>query len=96
MSTQRDTTAFNSIWRFGDHAAVPVLGHVLPDRAAAGFLQPIAWILPLWHGVDLAGRCRSGRRGAAALMAAHLVILLAMAIGGAIATFVMFKRKLER
>ena len=29
-------------------------------------------------------------------MAAHLVILLTVAIGGAIATYVMFKRKLER
>ena len=53
MSTQRDTVVQRAL-PLRDHAAVPVLGHVLPDRAAAGAIQRIAWLPPLWHGVDLA------------------------------------------
>ena len=72
-------------------------GTFFPIERLPDFLQPIAWILPLWHGVDLGRALALGTVGEQpALMAAHLVILLTMAIGGAIATYVMFKRKLER
>jgi lipooligosaccharide transport system permease protein len=97
MSTQRDTTAFNSIWRFGVTPLFLFSGTFFPIERLPDFLQPIAWILPLWHGVDLGRAVALGTVGEQPLlMAAHLVILLAGAIGGAIATYVMFKRKLER
>ena len=97
MSTQRDTTAFNSIWRFGVTPLFLFSGTFFPIERLPDFLQPIAWILPLWHGVDLGRALSLGTVGEQPLlMAAHLVILLSMAIGGAIATYVMFKRKLER
>jgi lipooligosaccharide transport system permease protein len=97
MSTQRDTSAFNSIWRFGVTPLFLFSGTFFPIDRLPDFLQPIAWILPLWHGVDLGRALALGTVAEQPLlMAAHLVILLAMAIGGAIATYVMFKRKLQR
>ena len=36
-----------------DHAAVPVLGHVLPDQQLPAPLQALAWLTPLYHGVAL-------------------------------------------
>ena len=53
MSTQRDTTAFNSVWRFGVTPLFLFSGTFFPIDRLPDFLQPIAWILPLWHGVDL-------------------------------------------
>src|SRR3954454_14492731 len=97
MSTQRDTTSFNSIWRFGVTPLFLFSGTFFPIERLPDFLQPIAWLLPLWHGVDLARALALGTVAQQPLLhLAHLAILLAGAIGGAIATYVMFKRKLER
>ena len=96
MSTQRDTTAFNSIWRFGVTPLFLFSGTFFPIDRLPTFLQPIAWVLPLWHGVDLARALALGTVGQEPLLhLAHLLILLTGAIGGAIATWVMFRRKLE-
>jgi lipooligosaccharide transport system permease protein len=97
MSTQRDVNAFNSVWRFGVTPLFLFSGTFFPIDRLPDFLQPIAWILPLWHGVDLARALALGTVAEQPLlMLAHLVILLAGAIGGAVATYVMFKRKLEK
>ena len=44
-------------------------------------LQPIAWIVPLWHGVEL---CRGAVLGglAAAMAAVHVAVLLTYIVGG--------------
>jgi lipooligosaccharide transport system permease protein len=97
MSTQRDTTAFNSVWRFGVTPLFLFSGTFFPIDRLPDFLQPIAWILPLWHGVDLARSLALGTVAEQPLLdLAHVVILLAGAIAGAIATWIMFRRKLER
>ena len=97
MSTQRDTSSFNSIWRFGITPLFLFSGTFFPITALPEPLQVIAWLLPLWHGVDLG---RSLALGTAweepVLMLAHLVILTVMASSGVIATFVMFRRRLEQ
>jgi lipooligosaccharide transport system permease protein len=97
MSTQRDTTAFNSIWRFGITPLFLFSGTFFPISELPPILWPVAWILPLWHGVDLGRALALGTVWETPwLMLAHLVILTVMATGGAIAMFVMFRRRLER
>ena len=97
MSTQRDTNSFNWIWRFGVTPLFLFSGTFFPIDRLPDFLQPVAWILPLWHGVDLARAVALGTVSEQPLlMLTHLVILLAGAIGGAIAMYVMFKRKLQK
>jgi len=97
MSTQRDTTAFNSIWRFGVTPLFLFSGTFFPIDRLPDFLQPIAWLLPLWHGVDLARALALGTVGQQPLLhLAHVLILVTGAVAGAIATWVMFRRKLEK
>jgi lipooligosaccharide transport system permease protein len=97
MSSQRDTAAFNSIWRFGITPLFLFSGTFFPIDRLPEFIQPIAWLLPLWHGVDLARALALGTvADNPALHVAHLAILLTGAIAGVVATFVMFRRKLEQ
>jgi lipooligosaccharide transport system permease protein len=97
MSTQRDTTAFNSIWRFGITPLFLFSGTFFPIDRLPEMIQPVAWVLPLWHGADLARALALGTvMDHPLLHAAHLAILVAGAVGGVVATFVMFRRRLEQ
>jgi lipooligosaccharide transport system permease protein len=97
MSTQRDTNAFNSIWRFGITPLFLFSGTFFPVETLPEQLQPVAWILPLWHGVDLARALTLGTIGDDPLVhVAHLAILGTAAVIGVAAMFVMFRRQLER
>jgi lipooligosaccharide transport system permease protein len=97
MSTQRDTTAFNSIWRFGITPLFLFSGTFFPIEQLPEQIRPIAWLLPLWHGVDLSRALSLGTIGDdAPRMLAHLAILGTAAVIGMVAMFVMFRRQLER
>jgi lipooligosaccharide transport system permease protein len=97
MTTQRDTNAWNNIWRFGITPLFLFSGTFFPIDQLPPILQPIAWLLPLWHGVDLARSLALGTAGEDPLVqVAHVVILSAFAIGGTWAMFRMFRRQLEQ
>jgi lipooligosaccharide transport system permease protein len=96
MSSQRDTSTFNSIWRFGITPLFLFSGTFFPITTLPEPLQLAAWILPLWHGVDLGRAVALGTAGEEpGLMLAHLVILLAFAITGLLLTVRAFRRRLE-
>jgi lipooligosaccharide transport system permease protein len=97
MSTQRDTSAFNSIWRFGVTPLFLFSGTFFPIDRLPEAMQPLAWLLPLWHGVDLARALALGTvLDDPLLHAAHLAFLVTAAVVGVTAVFVMFRRRLER
>ena len=97
MSTQHDTNAFNSISRFGITPLFLFSGTFFPIETLPEQVQPVAWILPLWHGVDLARALTLGTIGDDPLRhLAHVAILGAAAVIGVVAMFVMFRRQLER
>ena len=97
MSTQRDTTAFNTIWRFGITPLFLFSGTFFPIDRLPGPIQPVAWLLPLWHGVDLARALALGTVGADPVRhLAHIAILVVLAVAGVVATFVMFRRELAK
>ncbi|HEY3333944.1 MAG TPA: ABC transporter permease [Candidatus Limnocylindrales bacterium] len=97
MTTQRDTTAFNAIWRFGITPLFLFSGTFFPIESLPEQIRWIAWLLPLWHGVDLARALSLGTVGDAPLVqVAHVLILTAAAIAGLIAMFVMYRRQLEQ
>jgi lipooligosaccharide transport system permease protein len=97
MSTQRDTTSFNTIWRFGITPLFLFSGTFFPIDQLPAQVQWIAWLLPLWHGVNLARSLSLGIVWEDPMLAvAHVVILGTLAIAGLIAMFVMFHRQLER
>lgn len=97
MSTQRDTTAFNSIWRFGITPLFLFSGTFFPIEQLPEVIRPVAWLLPLWHGVDLARALTLGTvLDNPLLHLAHLLILVTGAVVGVVAMVVMFRRRLER
>jgi lipooligosaccharide transport system permease protein len=97
MTTQRDTTAFNAIWRFGITPLYLFSGTFFPIESLPEQVRWIAWLLPLWHGVDLARALSLGTVGDAPLVQiAHVLILAGCAIAGVIAMFLMYRRQLEQ
>jgi lipooligosaccharide transport system permease protein len=97
MSSQRDTSSFNSIWRFGITPLFLFSGTFFPIEQLPEQIRWIAWVLPLWHGVDLARSLALGTAGEDPLVqVAHVVVLGTFAVAGVVAMFIMFRRRLER
>jgi lipooligosaccharide transport system permease protein len=97
MTTQRDTSAFNAIWRFGITPLFLFSGTFFPIERLPEQIQPLAWLLPLWHGVDLARALALGTVADDPLLhVAHVAILATIATVGIAAMFVMYARQLRR
>ena len=96
-ATQRTVEKFNAVFRFGITPLFLFSGTFFPIDSLPTFLQPIAWLTPLYHGVALS---RGLSLGYAAeeplLMLAHAAILVAFAAVGAWAAVRTFERKLVR
>ncbi|MBA3297887.1 MAG: ABC transporter permease [Acidobacteria bacterium] len=82
-ATQRSPEKFNAIFRFGITPLFLFSGTFYPVESLPIFLQPLAWITPLWHGVSLARGLSLGTIGEDPLLAViHLAVLLAfIAVG---------------
>lgn len=94
-ATQRTPDRFATIFRFGITPLFLFSGTFFPVESLPDFVRPIAWLSPLWHGVDLCRALMLGTIGDAPLLAlAHLAILLALAIGGALVAFRTMERRL--
>jgi len=94
-ATQRDANGFNALFRFGVIPLFLFSGTFFPIEQLPGILQPVAYVTPLWHGVDL---CRSLALGTAEpvttlIHLAYLGILTALGVGAA---FVTFQRRLVK
>ena len=59
---QKESNGFNSLFRFGVIPLFLFSGTFFPVSQLPAFLQPVAYITPLWHGVDL---CRTLALGTA-------------------------------
>ncbi len=94
-ATQKTMTRFNYIFRFGITPLFLFSGTFFPIDRLPGFLQPIAWLTPLYHGVALSRSLALGTIGSdpvAGLI--HLGVLVAFIVGGLIACLVQFERRL--
>jgi len=96
-ATQRTVEKFNAVFRFGITPLFLFSGTFFPVESLPTFLQAVAWLTPLYHGVALS---RGLALGTAAeqplLMLAHAAILFAFAAVGAWAAIRTFERKLVR
>jgi len=86
-------TAFSYVFRLG---AVPMMlfsGTFFPVTQLPGWLQPVAYATPLWHGVAL---CRALSTGTvdAASMAIHVAYLGTLSAAGLYAGAVTYRRRL--
>jgi lipooligosaccharide transport system permease protein len=96
-ATQRTVEKFNAVFRFGITPLFLFSGTFFPIESLPAFLQPIAWLTPLYHGVALS---RGLSLGTAAeeplLMVAHAAILAAFAAAGAAAAVRTISARLVR
>src|SRR5256885_11094967 len=75
-ATQRTPEKFNAVFRFGITPLFLFSGTFFPIESLPSFLQPIAWLSPLWHGVDLTRGLVLGTLGQnPAVMLVHVIVL---------------------
>jgi lipooligosaccharide transport system permease protein len=96
-ATQRTPDKFNALFRFGITPLFLFSGTFYPVESLPTFLQPLAWITPLWHGVALCRGLSLGIIGEEPVMAVvHLAVLLGFVVVGTFAAIRTFNTKLLR
>jgi lipooligosaccharide transport system permease protein len=96
-ATQRTVDKFNAVFRFGITPLFLFSGTFFPLDSLPAFLRPVAWLSPLWHGVDLS---RGLALGTAVqqplLMVIHVVVLATITGLGTVAAIHTIERQLVR
>ncbi|MEA2608127.1 MAG: lipooligosaccharide transport system permease protein, partial [Chloroflexota bacterium] len=96
-ATQKTPDRFAAIFRFGITPLFLFSGTFFPLNSLPAFLQPLAWLTPLYHGVALARGLSLGTIGADPLFAlVHLLALLAFIAVGTLLTIRTVERRLVR
>jgi lipooligosaccharide transport system permease protein len=92
---QDNDTGFAMLFRFGIVPMFLFSGTFFPISQLPDVLQPVAWVVPLWHGVDL---CRDLSLGQASLgiSLVHVLYLLAWIVAGYVIALRCFRRRLEK
>ena len=86
-ATQRTMQKFNAIFRFGITPLFLFAGTFFPVDSLPAAVQPLAWITPLYHGVELTRGLTLGTITDEPLLAlVHVAILLGfIAVGTVLA-----------
>jgi lipooligosaccharide transport system permease protein len=92
-ATQTGDGGFNALFRFGITPLFLFSGTFFPIENLPLFLQPVAWITPLYHGVAAARELSLGAVEPVGL-AVHLAFLVAAIAAGVAAGRVTFRRRL--
>jgi lipooligosaccharide transport system permease protein len=75
-ATQRNPEKFNAVFRFGITPLFLFSGTFFPISNLPEMIRPIAWLSPLWHGVELSRQLALGTIANEPLLAvAHIVVL---------------------
>lgn len=94
-ATQPNDQGFNAIFRFGITPLFLFSGTFFPIEQLPAVIRPIAWVTPLWHGVELARDLVLGRVDPPVELV-HLAVLGAFVVGGTLAALVTFRRALVK
>jgi len=96
-ATQRTPEKFNAIFRFGITPLFLFSGTFYPVESLPSFIQPLAWITPLYHGVALARGLSLGTIGQApGLAIIHLAVLIGFTVVGTVLAVRTIDAKLVR
>ena len=96
-ATQRTPEKFNAVFRFGITPLFLFSGTFFPISNLPAQLQPIAWLSPLWHGVELSRGLALGTIGADPVRAvAHVAVLAAVFAAGSWWAFRTVEARLVR
>jgi lipooligosaccharide transport system permease protein len=93
-STLEDDQALPALFRFGLVPMFLFSGTFFPIERLPDWLEPVAWAIPLWHGVEL---CRDLASSRVDLLAdgAHVAYLVALAAVGSLLTVRSCARRLQ-
>jgi lipooligosaccharide transport system permease protein len=96
-ATQRTPNRFNVIFRFGITPLFLFSGTFFPIENLPSYLQPLAWLSPLWHGVDLARGVVLGTISEHPVqMLIHVIVLTVIVVLSTWATIVTIERRLVK
>src|SRR6185369_16971413 len=96
-ATQRTPEKFNAVFRFGITPLFLFSGTFFPISNLPAAIQPIAWLSPLWHGVELSRALALGTIGQAPELAiAHVAVLVTIVVLGTVWAFRTIERRLVR
>jgi lipooligosaccharide transport system permease protein len=96
-ATQYTIEKFNAVFRFGITPLFLLSGTFFPLSSLPDAIEPIAWISPLWHGVDLARGLALGTAAEAPLlMLAHVAVLVGVTAAGTWWAMRTIERRLVR
>jgi lipooligosaccharide transport system permease protein len=92
-SREDEGAAFNALFRFVVLPMTLFSGTFFPVAALPGWVQPLAWVSPLWHGTELARAAALGT-GTGGAMLGHLGYLAVLLAVGAWLSVRTFTRRL--
>jgi lipooligosaccharide transport system permease protein len=95
-SIEEDTGQFALVQRFVFMPMFLFSGTFYPLDTLPVWLQWIGWISPLWHASELGRDLSYPRETGGLMIAVHLIVLLAFAVGGYLAARHIFARRLAR
>ena len=82
-ATQRTPDRFATIFRFGITPLFLFSGTYFPIESLPSVIQPVAWIPPLWHGVELCRMLMLGTLLDTPLLALiHALVLVTLTVVG--------------
>jgi lipooligosaccharide transport system permease protein len=92
-ATRENDYAMSSVLRFGIMPMFLFSGTFFPVSQLPAAIRPLAYVTPLWHGVDL---CRSLALGDVHLASAlgHVAYLSVIVVAGTLAALITFQRRL--
>jgi lipooligosaccharide transport system permease protein len=93
-ATQWSDGSFNALFRFGITPLFLFSGTFFPIEKLPLFLQPVAWVTPLYHGVAVARSLSLGQVEPVPWLI-HIGVLVGFAGAGVIAARLTFRRRLE-
>jgi len=96
-ATQRTPEKFNAVFRFGITPLFLFSGTFFPLSNLPEVIRPIAWLSPLWHGVELSRGLALGTIGKdPGLALVHVAVLVAILVAGAVWAFRTVEARLVR
>lgn len=96
-ATQRKPDRFAAMFRFGITPLFLFSGTFYPVESLPSFLQPVAWLSPLWHGIDLCRGLMLGTIGRDPVLALiHVAVLVTITTLGAVAASRTFEARLVK
>jgi lipooligosaccharide transport system permease protein len=96
-ATQRTPEKFNAVFRFGITPLFLFSGTFFPVSNLPAAIQPLAWLSPLWHGVELSRGLAFGTIGEApGLALVHVAVLVAIVAVGSVWAFRTVESRLVR